>query len=156
MSNMILVTDAGFVLDDWAGQPIVDAPEFLAPNKAIIQLSPEDDIEPLIGHFDQIKGILLSCSTVHDGRALSQARALRHSGFLGGVRVMGALHVEQYRHFRQCGIDGVYLSAEQAVKMPETHWLDQRAKLSRSYQQRLGQARFEPEDQPARPAAASA
>ena len=51
----------------------------------------------------------------HDGRGFSLARALREVGFSGLITARGRVIADQYRHLRQCGFDGVLLTAQQAA-----------------------------------------
>jgi len=55
----------------------------------------------------------------------------------GQINAIGALVCDQYRHARQSGCDGVLITAEQAQKMPEPHWLEQARRVPISYRLRL-------------------
>ena len=73
----------------------------------------------------------------HDGHGFSLARALREVGFSGLITARGRVIADQYRHLRQCGFDGVLLTAQQAARMPECHWTEQVPRISQSYQDRI-------------------
>ena len=85
--------------------------------------------------------IIIDFPSMADGRGFSLARLLREKGYQGTLYAAGGLICDQYRHARQSGFDGVLLTKEQANKMPEQHWLEQVARVSVSYRDRLSEKR---------------
>ena len=119
----IIVTDTGF-----------------APYQScarVFLLSVEQAPEAQMAHLSDALEVHIPFASSADGRGFSSARRLRELGYEGRIIAVGALVCDQYRHARQSGCYGVLISAEQAQKMPEAHWLEQARRVPISYRSRL-------------------
>ena len=123
---MVFVSDSGFTP---ALQHLRDG--------QVLRLAGDSDPAGLAGDLQPISIIEIEFPSSQDGRGFSLARALREAGFSGLVVARGGIIADQYRHLRQCGFDGVLLTAQQATRMPECHWLEQVPRISQSYQDRI-------------------
>ena len=119
----ILVTDTGFT-------------PYHSKAGAVL-LSVEQAPEAQMAHLFDATQVHIPFASSADGRGFSIARRLRELGYEGRIIAVGALVCDQYRHARQSGCDGVLISAEQAQKMPEVHWLEQARRVPVSYRLRL-------------------
>ena len=123
---MIFVSDSGFMP---ALQHFRDG--------QVLRLAGDSDLPALARDLSPISMIEIEFPSSHDGRGFSLARALREVGFSGLITARGRVIADQYRHLRQCGFDGVLLTAQQAARMPECHWMEQVPRISQSYQNRI-------------------
>ena len=123
---MIFVSDSGFMP---ALQHFRDG--------QVLRLAGDSDLPALARDLSPISMIEIEFPSSHDGRGFSLARALREVGFSGLIAARGRVIADQYRHLRQCGFDGVLLTAQQAARMPECHWTEQVPRISQSYQDRI-------------------
>ena len=119
----ILVTDTGF------------APYHR--HERCVAIRVDDAPEAQIADLSQALDVHIPFATSADGRGFSFARRLRELGYQGRIIAVGALVCDQYRHARQSGCDGVLITADQAQKMPEHHWLEQARRVPVSYRKRL-------------------
>ena len=103
----------------------------------VLTLAGDSDLAMLADDLASAAMIEVEFPSAHDGRGFSLARALREAGFSGLIVARGRVIADQYRHLRQCGFDGVLLTAQQAARMPEIHWLEQVPRISQSYQRRI-------------------
>ena len=103
----------------------------------VLRLAGDSDLPALARDLSPISMIEIEFPSPHDGRGFSLARALREVGFSGLITARGRVIADQYRHLRQCGFDGVLLTAQQAARMPECHWTEQVPRISQSYQDRI-------------------
>ena len=123
---MIFVSDSGFMP---ALQHFRDG--------QVLRLAGDSDLPALARDLSPISMIEIEFPSSHDGHGFSLARALREVGFSGLITARGRVIADQYRHLRQCGFDGVLLTAQQAARMPECHWMEQVPRISQSYQDRI-------------------
>jgi len=119
----ILVTDTGFA--PYHGE------------ESCFELSVDEAPEAQMAHLSDVREVQIPFASSADGRGFSLARRLRELGYEGQINAIGALVCDQYRHARQSGCDGVLITAEQAKKMPEPHWLEQARRVPISYRLRL-------------------
>ena len=119
----ILVTDTGF------------AP--YRSEESCFVLPVDEAPEAQMARLSDMQEVQIPFASSADGRGFSLARRLRELGYEGQIIAIGALVCDQYRHARQSGCDGVLITAEQAQKMPEPHWLEQARRVPVSYRLRL-------------------
>ena len=101
------------------------------------QLIATDKPEDLIETVSEENEVTIHFESAADGRGFSIARRLRELGYGGKIYASGALICDQYRHARQSGFDGVLLTVEQAIRMPQSHWLENAKRVPVSYRKRL-------------------
>ena len=142
-SARIVVDAAGFHLDDWHKRARF-TPEDLAGLDAktgasgVLVLDASQRVEDLTPWLNVLTAVEITFDNAGDGRGFSLARALRGLGYARDIRASGGIHVDQFRHALQCGIDAVILTREAASRMPEQHWRNAAATTAMSYQARLG------------------
>ena len=142
-SARIVVDGAGFHLDDWHKRVRI-APADLAGlgaktrESGVLVLDAAQRVEDLAPWLDGLTAVEIAFDNAGDGRGFSMARALRGLGYARSIRASGGIHVDQFRHALQCGIDAVILTREAASRMPEQHWVNAATTTSMSYQTRLG------------------
>lgn len=134
----VLVTDQGFVRDDWQGAvtPLADLAAN-APAPAAVALAPADDPQALFSRLDQIAMIVVEFPAFSDGRGFTIARRLRARGYGGRLRARGHLLADQYAMARRVGFDEVEIGDDLAARQPEDQWkfradwreLDHRSRL---------------------------
>jgi uncharacterized protein (DUF934 family) len=134
----VLVTDRGFVPDDWQGglTPLADL-AVNAPVPAAVSLAPPDDPEALFDRLDKLGMIVVDFPAFSDGRGFTIARRLRARGYGGRLRARGHLLADQYGMARRVGFDEVEISDDLAARQPEDQWqfradwrdLDHRSRL---------------------------
>ena len=133
----VIVTDAGFGPDDWAGG--VTAPETL-------DLPADADPETLIGRLDGVRMIRVDFPSFADGRGFTIARRLRLMGYKGRLRARGHVIADQYAMARRAGFDEVEIPDDLAARQPEGDWLFRADWAAHDYQTRLrGSGQSQPE-----------
>lgn len=115
-----LITDQGFVRDDWAG-PVSDVPADTDPNT--LPLTPDL--------------IRVEMTGAGDGRAFTIARTLRLRGYRGRLRAVGPMLADQYAMARRSGFDEVEIPDDLAARQPEEQWLFRANWQAHDYQARL-------------------
>ena len=142
-SARIVVDATGFHLDDWHKRARF-TPEDLAGLDAktgasgVLVLDASQRVEDLTPWLKTLTAVEIGFDNAGDGRGFSLARALRGLGYARDIRGFGGIHVDQFRHALQCGIDAVILTREAASRMPEQHWRNAATTTALSYQARLG------------------
>ncbi|MFC7475727.1 DUF934 domain-containing protein [Dankookia sp. GCM10030260] len=123
---MPLLEDGRLVADDWVAvaddAPLPDAPailslarlraEDLAGRNAPLGLAldPATQPEAIADLLPRLSLITVTLPKSKDGRAFTQARALReHLGFRCEIRATGHVLPDQYRMLRRCGVGTVQL-----------------------------------------------
>jgi uncharacterized protein (DUF934 family) len=143
----VLVTDLGFVGDDWRDgyvpvAALADSPAgacevgtALAVDLARPKLDP--------GEWQRLRRALPQCSlvrvalrTVGDTQAYDLARDLRTAGYRGRLRAHGAVAARFYTLLRRAGFDEVELAPEQARRQPREHWQNERGWEPQSQRER--------------------
>ncbi len=89
-----------------------------------VLLSPADDVSVLAADLSELDLVAVSFPSFIDGRGYSQARLLRERfSFLGELRAVGDVLIDQLFYLRRCGFDSFALrddqdlaSAQQALK----------------------------------------
>lgn len=117
--------------------PVQEPPLALAelgeqPHAHAVALQPDDSVEALRPFLAQLTLIVLHFPIFRDGRAFTQARALReYEGYQGEIRVTGHVLPDQAAFLKRCGVDNVVLpeGSDPAV------WDAQLKRFSFTYQQ---------------------
>lgn len=115
-----LITDDGFVADDWRGE--------------ITEVAPDTDPLTLPLDAPLIRVNFPSCA---DGRGFTIARMLRLRGFRGRLRAHGPLLSDQYAMARRVGFDEVEVPDDLAARQPQQDWLFRADWRAHDYQARL-------------------
>lgn len=134
----VIVTDAGFGPDNWAGE--FATPDGLAANHAVpiaLDLGPDAAPETLAGRLDNVDMIRVAFPSFADGRGFTIARRLRLMGFTGRLRAYGHVIADQYAMARRAGFDEVEIDDALAARQPEPQWLARANWQSHDYQSRL-------------------
>ena len=115
------------ILEDqlrYAGEPagpgtvsVQTAAEWLADagsasQPAALLLTATDELEPLAGHLQGVRWIVIEFAKIGEGRGYSQARLLRQRyGYAHELRARGALKRDQLVFLARCGFDAFDLDA---------------------------------------------
>lgn len=130
----IIVTDTGFVPDDWAGP--ISALEDARSGHGIDVPSSADPME-LAGRLSDIPLIRVDFPSFADGRGFTIARQLRLMGYKGRLRARGHVIADQYAMARRAGFDEVEIADDLAARQPEDQWLFRADWRANDYQARL-------------------
>ena len=128
-----LVTDQGFVADDWAAGFTAlgcanDAASLDVPSDA----QPED-----IQLSTTLQMIRIDFPSSADGRGFTIARNLRLRGYTGRLRAHGHVLADQYAMARRSGFDEVEIPDDLAARQPQDQWLARANWQDHDYQSRL-------------------
>lgn len=107
------------VRDALASAPGVSFPEEWCGTKdgVVLQLANDFPVASLPAEVLQLcAGVRLDFPQFTDGRAYSQARALRERGFSGEIRASGEVLVDQLLAMRRCGFSSFELAADQTLE----------------------------------------
>ena len=92
--------------DEPVGDPAVTVDAFAEQTNAnAVRLEPGDDARLLLPYLDRLSLIEVNFPTYGDGRGYSSARVLREHGFVGELRAVGDVLLDQLSHMRRCGFD---------------------------------------------------
>ncbi|MBT8154057.1 DUF934 domain-containing protein [Epibacterium ulvae] len=129
----VIVTDSGFVADNWTGG-------FEGAN--VLQLASDAALKDYVDSLDGVELVIVEFPSFADGRGFTLARQLRLHGFAGRLRAKGHVLADQYAMARRSGFDEVEISDELATRQPADQWLARADWKSHNYQARLrgGQA----------------
>lgn len=129
----VIVTDSGFVQDDWTGG-------FEGDN--VLQLASDADLKTAAAALDGVQLVVVEFPSFADGRGFTLARQLRLQGFTGRLRAKGHVLADQYAMARRSGFDEVEISDDLATRQPQDQWLARANWKNHNYQARLrgGQA----------------
>ncbi|MFT8587541.1 DUF934 domain-containing protein [Acetobacter orientalis] len=103
--------------------PLARLPEALGRNSdgALgVLLAPDEDVEALRIALPRLTAVQLTFPIFRDGRAFTQARALReHLHFKGVIRAAGHILPDQYEFLLRCGVTEVVVPEKTDVSMWE-------------------------------------
>ena len=74
-------------------------------NANAVRVEPGDDVRALLPHIGQIQLVEVNFPAFGDGRGYSSARILREAGYVGEIRAVGDVLVDQLPHMKRCGFD---------------------------------------------------
>jgi len=131
----VIVTDAGFGVDDWIGgfTPLADS----AANTASVDVGSADDVAVLAADLGHITMIRVDFPSSADGRGFTLARRLRQLGYTGRLRAKGHVLADQYAMARRSGFDEVEIDEALAARQPEDQWRARANWQAHEYQARL-------------------
>ena len=124
MTTYTIISEDGITEDNWN-------------DKTFLEVNGDDDPEEVLKRLEQVKRIVISFASTHDGRGFSLARQIREAGFKGHLRASGDLVTDQWRHLRQTGFDSVMLTQKQIEKMPLSAWREVQSINLPNYQRRI-------------------
>ena len=110
----VIVTDRGFVPDDWT-TPFTSLAEARA-DTAALDLPSDTDPASLGGRLDDVAMIRVAFPSFADGRGFTIARQLRLMGYRGRLRAAGHVIADQYAMARRAGFDEVEISDDLAAR----------------------------------------
>jgi uncharacterized protein (DUF934 family) len=136
MSDTIIVTDAGFGPDPWAGRRVASLAEVTAEHSAVLLPpdTPADTLRPLLATLHLV---VIPFDSFADGRGFGLARRLRLLGYRGRLRARGHVLADQYAMARRAGFDEVELTAALAARQGHEQWLFRANWQAHDYQARL-------------------
>jgi uncharacterized protein (DUF934 family) len=157
---MPLIKDGRFASDDWVrfapesnASRISELEKVLLPFAMLsekgeeraqagrsigVEISNDTDTDALVTWLDRLNLISVLFPKAADGRGYSIATRLRRLGYQGELRATGHLIADQYALARSCGFDTVEISAAQAERQPEEHWMEAQRAMSLAYQRGYG------------------
>ena len=95
-----------FRSDEPVGDPAVTVDSFgEQTNAAAVRLEPGDDARDLLPYLERLKLVEVNFPGFGDGRGYSAARILREAGYVGELRAVGDVLVDQVAAMRRCGFD---------------------------------------------------
>lgn len=127
-----LITDSGFVSDDWS---LGFSPLGETANDAVALDIPPDADPDSLPLTAQVMRIAFPSSA--DGRGFTIARMLRLRGYTGRLRAYGQVLADQYAMARRAGFDEVEIPATLAARQPQEQWLFRADWRAHDYQARL-------------------
>ena len=132
----VIVSDAGFGVDDWVGDFV--GPDGVAANDTgyAVDLASDTDPAALAGLVNAPM-IRIDFPTSADGRGFTLAAMLRRAGFTGRLRARGHVLADQYAMARRSGFDEVEISDDLAARQDEPQWLARADWQKHDYQARL-------------------
>ena len=99
-------TQFRFRADEPVADPAVTVDSFgEQTNAAAVRIEPGDDARLLLPFIDRLKLVEVNFPTFGDGRGYSSARILREAGYVGELRAVGDLPVDELSALRRCGFD---------------------------------------------------
>tara|TARA_R110002012_G_scaffold316737_1_gene532078 strand:+ start:55977 stop:56378 length:402 start_codon:yes stop_codon:yes gene_type:complete len=128
-----LITDQGFVTDDWATgyAPLGTDQDVIAVN---VPADARPDDIPLPNGLQMIR---VDFPQSADGRGFTLARQLRLRGYTGRLRACGHVIADQYAMARRSGFDEVEIPDDLAARQPQDQWLARANWKDHDYQSRL-------------------
>lgn len=135
----VIVTEAGFVADAFAGREPLALDALLSgaplPDEALVVDFPNDRAPAELGPWlDRLALVRVAFPAYGDGRGFSIARELRTLGYAGRLRAVGPLIADQLRWALKVGFDEVEVPDALAARQPEEQW---HLRPQGSYQDRL-------------------
>ncbi|MBD3729546.1 MAG: DUF934 domain-containing protein [Sphingomonadales bacterium] len=101
MADLIRLRD-----DEAVDHPAVTVDSFLEqPDANAVRIEPGDDARALLPHLAQIALVEINFPVFGDGRGYSAARILREAGYVGELRAVGDVLIDQLAPMRRCGFD---------------------------------------------------
>ena len=133
----VIVTDAGFGVDDWRGDVTPLAEVAANGPVAAVDIPSDGDPAGLACRLGDLQLIRVDFPSFADGRGFTIAAMLRRMGYQGRLRARGHVIADQYAMARRSGFDEVEISAELAERQPWDQWKARANWQSHDYQSRL-------------------
>ena len=112
-----------------------------------LDLPNDANLSEIADRLAELAVIRIAFPSFADGRGFSLARRLRQIGFAGTLRARGHLIPDQYPHAIRAGFDEIELDDDVAARQQESHWRDNLAAVTVSYQDRLQRPAIHPRSQ---------
>ncbi|KUO56222.1 MAG: oxidoreductase [Sphingomonadales bacterium BRH_c42] len=74
-------------------------------NATAVRIEPGDDARALLPHLERLALVEVNFPVFGDGRGYSAARILREAGYVGELRAVGDVLIDQLSSMRRCGFD---------------------------------------------------
>ena len=95
-----------FRTDEPVADPAVTVDSFSQQTNAVaVRLEPGDDARDLLPYLERLKLVEVNFPAFTEGRGYSSARILRESGYVGELRAVGDVNIDQLGVLRRCGFD---------------------------------------------------
>lgn len=95
-----------FRSDEPVSEPAVTMAAFdTQTNAAAVRIEPGEDARKLLAVLGQLKLVEVTFPIFGDGRGYSSARILREAGYVGELRAVGDVAVDQLAALVRCGFD---------------------------------------------------
>ncbi len=92
--------------DEASQEPVVTLESFGdQSNATAVRIEPSEDARALLPSLDRISLVEVSFPSYTDGRGYSAARILREAGYVGELRAVGDVLIDQIAYMRRCGFD---------------------------------------------------
>lgn len=92
--------------DEPVADPAVTVDAFAEQgNATAVRIEPGDDARALLPHLERLALVEVNFPSFGDGRGYSAARILREHGYVGELRAVGDVLIDQLSHMRRCGFD---------------------------------------------------
>lgn len=92
--------------DEPAQEPVVTLESFAGQSNATaVRIEPGEDARALLPNLGQLSLVEVNFPAYTDGRGYSAARILREAGYVGELRAVGDVLVDQIAYMRRCGFD---------------------------------------------------
>jgi uncharacterized protein (DUF934 family) len=120
----VIVTDTGFLPDDWRGGfvPLASLPLRPCGTGLGVEVPSTADPGSLAQHLPRVGLLRIRLEHFLDRRAFDLARRVRAQGFRGRLRAAGPMLACHYTLARRSGFDEVEISADLALRQPAEHW----------------------------------
>ena len=76
-------------------------------NATAVRIEPGEDTRALLPHLDRLALVEVNFPAFTDGRGFSSGRILREAGYIGELRAVGDIGVDQLSHLRRVGFDAI-------------------------------------------------
>ena len=76
-------------------------------NATAVRIEPGEDARALLPHLDRLALVEVNFPAFTDGRGFSSGRILREAGYIGELRAVGDIGVDQLSHLRRVGFDAI-------------------------------------------------
>ena len=87
-------------------EPAVTVESFTGQsNSTAVRIEAGEDARELLPHLDRLSLVEVNFPAFGDGRGYSAARILREAGYIGELRAVGDVLVDQIVAMRRCGFD---------------------------------------------------
>ncbi len=94
---------------DATQEPAVTVEAFTGQSNATaVRIEPGEDARDLLPHLDRLSLVEINFPAYGDGRGYSAARILREAGYVGELRAVGDVLLDQIVAMRRCGFDSFH------------------------------------------------
>tara|TARA_B110001454_G_scaffold217324_2_gene242397 strand:+ start:1154 stop:1585 length:432 start_codon:yes stop_codon:yes gene_type:complete len=95
-----------FRTDEASQEPVVTLESFGdQSNATAVRIEPGEDARELLPFLGRISLVEVNFPAYTDGRGYSAAQILRENGYIGELRAVGDVLIDQLAYMRRCGFD---------------------------------------------------